>query len=144
MDSMTLGQKQELFTKLKVQLISKMIVSGYQPREKELARTDEQSIINALGPDGRTALCDYLDNDPRWVGLAVAIANNPKIKGIVMSNHRVALAIDIDLFKDGVYLSRTEDHREFGEFWEKLHPLCRWGGRFSDGNHYSLEHEGRK
>jgi hypothetical protein len=26
-----------------------------------------------------------------------------------------------------------------GEFWEGLHPLCRWGGRFNDGNHYSIE-----
>ena len=29
--------------------------------------------------------------------------------------------------------------------WRKAYyPLCRWGGRFGDGNHYSLEHEGRK
>ena len=62
------------------------------------------------------------------------------------------LAIDLDLFKDGegfemgckVYLTKTEDHRKLGEFWESLHPLCRWGGRFGDGNHYSLEHGGVK
>ncbi|MEO0166595.1 MAG: M15 family metallopeptidase [candidate division WOR-3 bacterium] len=59
------------------------------------------------------------------------------------SNHYIRLAIDLNLFKDGKYLTQTEDHKLLGEYWESLHPLCRWGGRFRDGNHYSLEHEGR-
>jgi hypothetical protein len=52
------------------------------------------------------------------------------------------LAIDLNLFKDGNFLSATEDHKELGEWWEEQHELCRWGGRFSnaDGNHYSLVH----
>ena len=61
------------------------------------------------------------------------------------SNHKRKLAIDIDLFLDGrYYLTETGDHRKLGEFWESLHPLCRWGGRFGDGNHYSIEHGGVK
>jgi len=51
---------------------------------------------------------------------------------------------DFNLFKDGVFLQGTEDHRPLGEYWESLDPLCRWGGRFNDGNHYSIEHEGIK
>jgi len=31
-----------------------------------------------------------------------------------------------------------------GEAWERKHELARWGGRWSDANHFSLEHEGRK
>jgi hypothetical protein len=31
-----------------------------------------------------------------------------------------------------------------GKYWKRQHPLCRWGGDFQDGNHYSLEHEGVK
>lgn len=58
------------------------------------------------------------------------------------SCHYIRLAIDLNLFKDGKYLSLTEDHRPLGEFWESLGGS--WGGRFNDGNHYSLEHEGRK
>jgi hypothetical protein len=65
-------------------------------------------------------------------------------KGIRNSLHTVRLAIDLNLFKDGKFLASTEDHRPLGEWWEQQHPLCRWGGRFGDGNHYSLEHEGRK
>ena len=69
------------------------------------------------------------------------------------SNHKRKLAIDIDLFeiytnalgkKEALYLTDTEDHRKLGEFWEMLHPLCRWGGHWGDGNHYSIEHQGMK
>lgn len=65
-------------------------------------------------------------------------------KGISRSLHTVGLAIDLNLFKDGIYLSSTESHRTLGEWWETQHELCRWGGRFNDGNHYSLEHNGIK
>lgn len=68
-------------------------------------------------------------------------------KGIKNSLHTKRLAIDINLFKDGVYLPSTEDHRPLGEWWESMGTAdynCTWGGRFGDGNHYSIEHEGRK
>jgi hypothetical protein len=58
------------------------------------------------------------------------------------SNHYIRLAIDLNLFKNGIYLDKTEDHRPLGEHWEAMGGT--WGGRFKDGNHYSLEHEGRK
>ncbi len=58
------------------------------------------------------------------------------------SAHKVRLAIDINLFRDGKYMQNTEDHRQLGEWWESQHPLARWGGRFADGNHYSFEHDG--
>jgi len=58
------------------------------------------------------------------------------------SLHYERLAVDLNLFRDGKFLDKTEDHRPLGEFWESLGGA--WGGRFNDGNHYSLEHEGRK
>jgi hypothetical protein len=58
--------------------------------------------------------------------------------GSSKSNHKIRCAIDLNLFKDGVYLTKTSDHKEFGEYWESLHPACRWGGRFNDGNHYEV------
>lgn len=63
-------------------------------------------------------------------------------RGIVKSLHTDRLAVDFNLFKDGNYLSSTEDHRELGEYWESIGGT--WGGRFKDGNHYSLEHNGVK
>jgi len=58
------------------------------------------------------------------------------------SNHYIGLAVDLNLFKDGQYLTETEAHQKLGEFWESIGGS--WGGRFGDGNHYSLEHLGRK
>jgi len=58
------------------------------------------------------------------------------------SLHRKRLAFDINLFKKGRYLTSTRAHRKFGLYWEKLGGT--WGGRFGDGNHYSLEHGGVK
>lgn len=60
------------------------------------------------------------------------------------SCHRSRLAVDFNLFENGKYLQTTEDHKELGEYWEGLHPLARWGGRFKDGNHYSFEYNGVK
>lgn len=56
--------------------------------------------------------------------------------GSEVSFHKKRLAIDLNLFKDGKYLTRTMDHRELGEYWESIGGT--WGGRFEDGNHYSL------
>jgi hypothetical protein len=58
------------------------------------------------------------------------------------SNHYIRLAVDLNLFKDGKYLTSTKPHEPLGVFWESIGGS--WGGRFKDGNHYSLEHRGRK
>lgn len=54
--------------------------------------------------------------------------------GSKSSRHKVRLAIDLNLFLDGKYLTDTEDHRPLGEWWESVGGI--WGGRFDDGNHY--------
>lgn len=61
----------------------------------------------------------------------------------VGSFHYKRLAVDLNLFRDGQWFERTEDHLPLGEFWESLGGT--WGGRFKDengnprpdGNHYS-------
>ena len=50
------------------------------------------------------------------------------------SKHKDCLAVDIDLYIDGVWLDKTEHHAELGEYWERIGGA--WGGRFMDGNHY--------
>ena len=59
--------------------------------------------------------------------------------GSKSSLHRVRLAIDLNLFRNGKYLTHTEDHRELGEWWEGIDG-CVWGGRFEDGNHYQMNY----
>lgn len=113
---MTLRQKQSLFVELVAELIAYAHASGYELTFGEAYRSPEEAA--RLAKEGR---------------------------GIVKSLHIQRLAIDLNLFKDGVYLSSSESHRPLGEWWKQQHPLCRWGGDFTrpDGNHYSLEHEGR-
>lgn len=70
-------------------------------------------------------------------------------KGISNSLHMIKLAIDLNLFKNKVYLDSTEDHKVLGIYWESLSTpdyQCCWGGRFTkpDGNHYSISHGGIK
>lgn len=62
--------------------------------------------------------------------------------GAKNSLHKMRLAVDLNLFKNGQYLTSTEDHLPLGKKWESMGGT--WGGRFNDGNHYSLEHNGTK
>jgi hypothetical protein len=78
--------------------------------------------------------------DPRVFG-ALGVSQG---YGHKSSAHKMRLALDLNVFKDGVFLEGTEAHRALGEWWELQHPLARWGGRFNDGNHYSLEFQGVK
>lgn len=115
---MTLGEKQHVFVRLVAALILKMYRDGYALSFGEAYRTPEQAALNAKA------------------GI-----------GIAHSLHTQKLAIDLNLFKDGVYLATTEAHQPFGEWWEQLSTpeyQCCWGGRFQDGNHYSISHEGIK
>lgn len=111
---MTLGQKQRKFTRMVADLIVFAYDHGY-----ELTFGDAYRDPRVHGKVGQKQ--------------SYSSAN---------SLHKERLAVDFNLFKDGVYLTRTEDHRPLGEFWESIGGT--WGGRFNDGNHYSLEHGGRK
>lgn len=59
-------------------------------------------------------------------------------RGSINSLHCQRLALDINLFRDGRYLSTSEAHLVLGRYWEQLHTFNRWGGRFKDGNHYEM------
>lgn len=140
--SSSLREKQSLFVFLVSLLIEEAYDRGFELTFGEAWRSDEQAEINAIGPTLRDRVARAIEIfAPR---LAIKIGNNGNTSGIRNSLHQERLAIDLHLFKNGAYLTGTEAHRELGEWWERLHPLCRWGGRFNDGNHYSLEHEGRK
>ncbi|ELY2737449.1 M15 family metallopeptidase [Cronobacter dublinensis] len=111
---MTLSEKQQLFTVMVASLIHWAEEKGYRLSFGEAYRTPEQAALNAK-----------------------------KGSGISNSLHTQRLAVDFNLFINGKYLTRTEDYRPLGEYWESLGGS--WGGRFKtnpDGNHFSLEHNG--
>ena len=53
------------------------------------------------------------------------------------SFHYKHLAKDLNLYKDGAWLTETEGHAEIGRKWKEMGGS--WGGDFrrKDGNHYS-------
>lgn len=96
-------------------------------------------IAKALSLGFQVTLGDAY-RDPRLHGTM----GERKGYGSANSCHKLRLAIDLNLFRDGRFLQHTDDHRQLGEWWETQHPLARWGGRFNDGNHYSFEWQGYK
>ncbi|MEY0965508.1 M15 family metallopeptidase [Providencia alcalifaciens] len=110
---MTLREKQALFTVMIAKLILWANERGYQLTFGDAYRTPEQAAANAKSG-----------------------------KGIKNSLHTQRLAVDFNLFKNGVWLTKSTDHQPLGEYWESIGGT--WGGRFNDGNHYSLAHNGVK
>ena len=111
---MTLGDKQRQFSRMIAELIITAYSMGYEI---------------TLGDAYR---------DPRVFGKL----GERKGYGRSTSLHKQRLAIDLNLFKDGRYLTTTADHAPIGEVWESMGGS--WGGRYDDGNHYSFAHEGMR
>jgi|SRR6266404_1629190 len=66
--------------------------------------------------------------------------------GIAHSLHMERLAIDLNLFKNGVYQADDSQgaYTALGTWWESLGPAYRWGGRFKlvDLDHFSITPDG--
>lgn len=115
---LTLREKQSLFVRLVARLIDQATLLGYELTFGECYRTPEQAALNA-----------------------------EKGSGIRNSLHTQRLAIDLLLFIKGAYQTSTEAYRPLGVWWEGLSTAdytCAWGGRFNDGNHFSIAHNGVK
>jgi len=95
-------------------LINFIFSSGYYCTLGEAFRTKEQALINAQ----------------RHIG-------------ILDSQHRDRLAIDLNLFSQKrEYLNKSEDYLLIGKYWESLSKFNKWGGRskkLPDGNHFEMK-----
>lgn len=111
---MTLRERQEVFAKNVGLLIGYIFSQGYGCTLGEAYRTKEQAEIYE-----RTG------------------------KGTRNSLHCKRLAIDLNLFKDGVYQTLSEPYEFAGNYWMSLHPDNRWGGAGNDGNHFSMTETGQ-
>ncbi len=112
--TMTLSEKQQLFTVMVASLIHWAEEHGYRLTFGEAYRTPEQAALNAK-----------------------------KGSGITNSLHTQRLAVDFNLFVNGQYKTDTADYLPLGEYWESLGGTWggRFKSR-PDGNHFSLEHNG--
>lgn len=110
---MTLRDRQVLFARLFAMLLIEAQALGYEVTLGECWRSPEEAV--------------------RLAGTG---------QGITRSLHCDRLAVDLNLFKDGLFLTKSEQYLPLGEWWEKQHPDCRWGGRFKsphqDGNHFAV------
>ena len=111
----SLNQAQFEFMEDLAKLLNYIYAQGYTCSGAELYRTPEQAALNAK-----------------------------KGTGVAKSAHMQRLAIDLNLFKDGIYLQESDAHKPFGDYWKLLRIDNRWGGDFKrkDGNHYSKEYNG--
>ena len=112
---MALGEKQRRFTECIGRLIQWAYANGYELTFGDAYRSPEQAAANAA-----------------------------KGTGIANSVHTQRLAVDFNLFIDGVYQIETAAHKTLGDYWKSLDQDARWGGDFTrpDGNHYSFMHGG--
>lgn len=112
-----MSRLQEQFAQSVANLIKKAGELGYGVTFGEAYRTPEQAALNAA-----------------------------KGSGISNSLHTERLAIDLNLFQDGVYITDDHGHRELGTWWKTLGPSYRWGGDFTraDPNHYSITPDGKR
>lgn len=114
----TLLELQQALPPLVAKLIEFAYGHGYKLTFGETYRTPEQAALNAKHG-----------------------------KGISHSLHTQRLAIDVLAFKEGNYLTKSEQYKELGDYWKTLHPAAAWGGDFHslpDGNHFSLSYGGYK
>jgi hypothetical protein len=119
---MTLREKQSKFLFNVSLLIQWAFKNGYELTAGELHRTEEQHQFNLK-------------------------AGKSKAK---RSLHQDRLAVDLMLFKDGKYLTTSEDYKPLGDYWVSLNTDNRWGGdwdkdgdykdeSFLDGNHFEMQ-----
>lgn len=113
---MSLGKKQEKFMRMLPRLIDHIHSLGYEIRGGDLFRAP--SVFGEIG--------------------------EKKGYGHRNSCHKLKLAIDLNITKDGVYLrgdAAKTAHDMFHDFWDDLGGSERIA---HDLNHYSLEHQGMR
>ena len=115
-------------------LIDKAHELGFEIRGGDLFR--DPRVHGFLGEKG-----------PKWLRKIIetfSLVWPKKWYGNKYSAHKLKLAIDLNLMLDNALVTTTQGHKQLGEWWERQHALTCWGGRFEDGNHYSITHQGVK
>jgi D-alanyl-D-alanine carboxypeptidase-like protein len=113
---LTLRERQALFSALLPRLLDKAFALGFDVSMGEVWRPPKMASI--------------------YASMGIGIAN---------SLHTQRLAVDLNLWRDGTLLTRSEDYRDLGWYWKSLHELARWGGDWkhrSDGAHFSITFAG--
>lgn len=106
---MSLVDEQWAFLQDVAKLINHAAQYGYVLTGGELLRTEEQQALYVKRGASKT----------------------------MRSKHLEKLAIDLNLFINGQYVSDKAGHAPLGEYWKSLSPKNKWGGDWGwDANHY--------
>jgi hypothetical protein len=128
---LTLGQKQELFQRLRAEWVSWIFSHpGWAIRSGE----GRILPLGTSGVYGRKAR-------------VVATGQIVLVRDLVHKEngtHYMGIGEDQSLWVNGKQLifGTEPEWLLAGEKWESMHELCRWGGRFQDANHISITHNG--
>ena len=136
---MTLRDHQVIFTKNIGLLIGYIFSKGYEITLSEAYRTPLQAWVNAL-PEGSTITATL----PGASAMKSEWTEKVGGTGSAKSLHKLRLAIDLNLFKDGAYLTDETHHKQFGDYWKSLNALNRTGIDWNDSGHYSMEYLGMR
>lgn len=125
---MTLREKQSLFLLNVGKLILWANENGYELTGGELLRTTEQQILYFEG------------YSVKKINSAVKLFKTPPKSKTMKSDHLSKLAIDLNLFIDGKYITEGEKFKPIHEFWKSLnddnYSGYEWGW---DYNHFGMK-----
>lgn len=103
---MTIREKQSVFTQNIGRLIDFAFKEGYELTFGEAYRTDYQQAEYVRTGFSKT----------------------------MSSRHLYRLAVDFNLFRNGILLNNSRDFLPIGLYWESLHPDNVWGGDWNRNN----------
>ena len=135
--ALSLREHQVIFAKNIGLLIGYIFSQGYEITLGEAYRTALQAWVNGL-PKGSKITAETPS------GVKVEWTDKVGGTGSTKSLHKIRLAIDLNLFLNGAYLTTEEHYKQFADYWLTLHELNAWGGSFGDPNHYSMSFQGIK
>lgn len=120
-------EKQFIFIQNVAKLITWAFEKGYQLTIGEALRTQDQQLLYF---EGLT---------PVKTGGHVILAKTNRKTQTLASKHLDKLAIDLNLFINGVYRTDKESYKELAEYWKSLHHEnvsgYDWGW---DANHFQM------
>lgn len=120
---MSLREKQSLFLFNVHKLIEWAYRNGFELTGGELWRTRAQVLLNFYG-------YDVVENDG-VLSLIKTIATSQTLK----SRHPQRLAIDLNVFRNGLWIRSAVDIKPLGDYWVSLHTDNVWGSDWNrDGS----------
>jgi len=126
---MKLRERQSVFLLNAAKLIIWAFDNGYELTGGELLRTFDQQVLYFTG--NKIVLKD--DGN-------IQLESVQKKSKTLQSSHLKKLAIDLNLFIDGVYQTDKEAYKPLAEYWKSLHPDNIAGYDWDwDANHFEMK-----